>query len=221
MSDSSSASMVLQHPAQADELVLLFHGVGASARSMAPLGTFLAQHAPQAVVVSVQAPNPSSLGQGFEWFSVMGVTEANRAARIADAMPSFLNAVRHWQQVVNLTARQTTLIGFSQGAIMSLHAAVECTKPGVAGRVFSLAGRFAVEPGLAPADVRFHLIHGEQDAVIAADYSIQAARSLQRLNGAVSIDLLPRLGHSIDDRVAHLIQARRSPVAQQDFADAG
>lgn len=36
MSDSSSASMVLQHPGQADELVLLFHGVGASARSMAP-----------------------------------------------------------------------------------------------------------------------------------------------------------------------------------------
>lgn len=217
------SSIVLQHPAHADELVLLFHGVGAMARSMAPLGVFLAQHAPKAALVSVQAPNPSSLGQGFEWFSVKGGSEANRTARIVDALPSFLDAVRHWQQAVNLTARQTTLIGFSQGAIMCLHAAVECAEPGVAGRVFSLAGRFAVEPDQAPADVRFHLVHGEQDEVIAADYSIQAARSLQRLNRVVSIDLLPRLGHSIDQRVAHLIQARRSPlwahlVVKREFA---
>ena len=104
---------------------------------------------------------------------------------------------------------------------MCLHAALANRQPVVAGRVMSLAGRFATEPQVAPKGVRFHLIHGEQDNVIAADCSIQAGRRLRQLGASASIDLLPGLGHTIDSRVVHIIQGRRSESKIPDYADAG
>jgi phospholipase/carboxylesterase len=215
------ASIVIQRPSNVRELVLLFHGVGASAESMLPLGQLIAQHSPDSAVVSIQAPNLSSLGHGAQWFSVAGITEDNRPERIAAALPVFLESVQWWQHSFGIGSSQTTLIGFSQGAIMCLHAALANPQHIVAGRVMSLAGRFAAEPQFAPKDVRFHLIHGEQDNVIAADYSIQAGRWLQRMGATVSIDLLPGLGHTIDNRVLHIIQGRRSQSTMLDYADAG
>jgi predicted esterase len=69
-----------------------------------------------AVIVSVQAPDAQ--GSGRQWFSVQGVTEDNRPARVAATMPRFVQAVREWQQASGVDTASTTLIGFSQGAIM-------------------------------------------------------------------------------------------------------
>lgn len=44
-------------PAGDSELLLLFHGVGASARDLQPLAQALAELRPRAWVVSVQAPH--------------------------------------------------------------------------------------------------------------------------------------------------------------------
>ncbi|WP_158270668.1 hypothetical protein [Limnohabitans sp. Bal53] len=90
-------SILIAHPEASTQLVLLFHGVGSSARDLAPVGRALAQAQPQATVVSVDAPHPPQLGRGKEWFSVVGVTEENRPQRIAQAMPMFLETISHWQ----------------------------------------------------------------------------------------------------------------------------
>lgn len=198
----SDASWVLARPRRSDCLLLLFHGVGSSARDLAPLGSALAQARPAATVISVEAPQPSQLGLGREWFSVVGITEDNRPQRIAAAMPSFLRAIRHWQDHSGLGPRQTVLLGFSQGAIMAL----ESTQPGageprVADRVMALAGRFAGPVRHAPPDLRLNLIHGEQDGVVLPKWSIQAAAEWSGLGGDVTLDLVPGLGHGIDARV--------------------
>ena len=91
-------SLVIARPTDSDELLLLFHGVGASAQDLVPLGEALARARPRATVVSVEAPHPSALGRGREWFSVVGVTEENRPGRIASAMPLFLGAISRWHR---------------------------------------------------------------------------------------------------------------------------
>ncbi len=58
------ASLIIARPQASDQLVLLFHGVGSSAASLASLGEAIAQARPQATVVSVEAPHPSKLGRG-------------------------------------------------------------------------------------------------------------------------------------------------------------
>lgn len=193
-------AIVIARPQGAKQLVLLFHGVGSSAANLAPVGRAIADARPDAMVVSIDAPHPSTLGSGREWFPVVGITEQNRPQRIAQAMPLFLDAVSHWQQASRMGAAETTLVGFSQGAIMSLEATQVEAAPLPAGRVIALAGRFAQGVRRAPASVRFHLVHGQQDGVVPAAASVDAARALQGLQGQVTLDLVPGLGHGIDGR---------------------
>ncbi len=198
-------SVIVQAPETAQRLVLLFHGVGSSADHLAPLGQALAAVAPDAMVVSVNAPHPSALGSGREWFSVVGVTEQDRPARIAQAMPLYRDAVAHWQQRACVSAAHTALVGFSQGAIMALESTQTAQAP-PAARVVSLAGRLATPARTAPAGVRYHLIHGAQDGVIDARHAQQAAGELQALGATVTLDLLQGLGHAIDAREVQLLR---------------
>jgi phospholipase/carboxylesterase len=85
-----SSSIVIQKPAGAPQkLILLFHGVGASANDMVPAGKQFAAKFPAAMVVSLEGVQPSDFGQGRQWFPVAGITEENRPERVAAAMPAF------------------------------------------------------------------------------------------------------------------------------------
>ena len=195
-------SIVVASPAASNQLVLLFHGVGSSARDLAPVGLALAQAQPQATVVSVEARHPSQLGRGKEWFSVVGVTEENRPQRIEQAMPLFLQSISHWQHTSGIGPQNTVLVGFSQGSIMSLES-TQTANP-AAGKVIAIAGRFAQSVRVAPTGVKVHLIHGEQDGVVAPQWSIQAHQEFTTLGGDVTLDLLPGLGHGADERALQL-----------------
>ncbi len=195
-------SVVISRPQAPSQLVLVFHGVGSCAADLVPLGEAIAAARPGAAVVSVEAPHPSRLGRGKEWFSVVGITEQSRPARIADAMPLFLQAIGHWQQLFGVGTADTVLLGFSQGAIMALEA-TQALPPAAqaAHTVVALAGRFAQPARQAPSSLRFHLIHGEADGVVPTSCSVAARIELQGLSADVTLDLVPRLGHGIDARV--------------------
>lgn len=196
-------SIVIARPAQPNQLVLLFHGVGSSAANLAPVGESIAQARPGAAVVSVDAPHASTLGSGREWFSVLGVTEQNRPQRVAEAMPLFLQSVARWQQATGVGVEATALVGFSQGAILALES-TQVDRAPAAGRVIALAGRFAEPVRRAPAGV-IHLIHGEVDQVVPTRFSVDAERALKALGAGVTLDLLPGLGHGIDARAMQLV----------------
>lgn len=201
-----SDALVLQSPAQPRALFLLFHGVGATPHDLAPLGARLAREFPDAAIVSVPGPDHSDLGGGFQWFSVRGVTEQNRPERVAATLERFVQTVRQWQERTGVAPAATTLVGFSQGAIMALEAALAPEPP--ATRVVSLSGRFSELPKRAPAGVRLHFIHGVADPVIAVAHAQQAAATLQALGNAATLDLVPRLGHGIDRTAEDLLIQR-------------
>jgi phospholipase/carboxylesterase len=200
-------ALIVQRPAAtARYLVLLFHGVGASPEGLRPLGAAVARHFKDALVVSVRSPEASDFGSGWQWFSVRGVDEANRPARVAAAMPRFVQTIQHWQGETGLGPADTTLIGFSQGAIMSLEATQQDVP--LAGRVIAVAGRFAQPPRLAPLQTALHLMHGDQDAVMPPALSARGVEQLQVLGSTATLDLFPGLAHGIDQRVLDRIVER-------------
>lgn len=198
--------LLLQSPPQARTLFLLFHGVGASPRDLVPVGQLLARAFPDAAVVSLPAPDRSDFGSGLQWFSVRGVTEENRPERVQATLGRFLATVRGWQERTGVPAAGTTLVGFSQGAILALAAAMETPAP--AARVVSLSGRFAELPQRAPGGVRMHFIHGDADAVIPVQHAREAAQRLQALGAEVTLDVIAGLGHGIDRRAADFLVRR-------------
>ena len=189
-----------------EQLILLFHGVGATPEGLVPLGQRLASAFPNGTVVSVAAPHASDISTGYQWFAVPDITEVNRVARVAAAMPAFLDEVGAWQKALEVTATVTALVGFSQGAIMALESSVTQTSP--AGRVVAIAGRFAKLPDAAPSHTTIHLVHGKEDAVIPYRHAIDAAHRLRELGGDVTADLLPFAGHEINAAMAELVVER-------------
>jgi phospholipase/carboxylesterase len=209
--------LIVQQPdAQADvELVLLFHGVGSSAEDLRAVGQAIAAKRPRAWVISVCSPDPSDFGRGWQWFSVQGVTETNRPDRVATAMPRFVEKAVAWQRHTGVTPERTTLIGFSQGAIMALESTQRQGIESVAARVIAIAGRFAKPPRVAPERVVVHLMHGEQDHVMPVGLSVDAHRTLQELGAVSTLDMFAGLGHGIDNRVVDAI-LQRLETAQQE-----
>ena len=208
MNDVTNDAIVVQAPASggATQLFLLFHGVGATAEGLVPLGQIIGAEFPQSAVVSVPSPFESDLGAGRQWFSVRGITEENRVGRIDEAMPLFAQTVHDLQQRFGVPAHATTLVGFSQGAIMALESARQ--GKALAGRVVSIAGRFAQLPEHAPKHTTLHMIHGKEDAVIPYTQTIAAAQTLKALGGDVTADVVPFAGHGITQPMVQVLLQR-------------
>jgi phospholipase/carboxylesterase len=203
-------SLIVHPPeeGQAKQLFLLFHGVGAAPDDLVPLGRILAQQFPQSAVVSVQAPDDCPYSSGFQWYSVDNATEEQRAERTAKALPQFQQIVQQWQQAFGVSADATALVGFSQGAIMAL--ASTQAAPRLAARIVALSGRFNPLPSVAPEQCTVHLIHGKQDAVIPYAHTVYAAERLVSLDADVTADVLPFVGHEINEEVVALMMERLS-----------
>lgn len=221
-----SHSLVIQRPEKtAEQLLLLFRGVGATAQHMAPLGRRLAAEFPNAYIVSVGGAQESDLGSGRQWFSVRRISEENRAARVAAAMPGFLGAVAEWQRAAQVGIEGTALIGISQGAIMALESTRERHSP--TGRVISIAGRFAHAPQLPAHRVSFHLLHGKADPVIPCSHTELPAQQLVALGADVTADVIPFVGHEINadiedflgDRLKSHVPRRLRETAVQTVPD--
>jgi phospholipase/carboxylesterase len=199
--------VLVQNPAGgAKQLMLLFHGVAATAQDLLPMGARLAQAFPEAYIVSVQAPYPSDLGQGFQWFSVRDITEENRPARVAEVLPQFVALVEDLQRQTGVGPEATALFGFSQGGIMALEASQ--LPQHLAGRIVALAGRFAQLPQAPHALTTLHMLHGKEDAVIHYGYTVTAAQHLVNLGADVTADVLPFVSHSVSDDMLDLLVER-------------
>lgn len=198
--NSMKSAIVVQKPTGTiHQLVLFFHGVGSNAQDLVPVAQQFAEVLKHAMVVSVNGAQLSDFGSGRQWFSVAGVTEANRVGRVAAVMPLFQSTIQQWQELAGVSADKTILVGFSQGSIMALES-TQLQSP-LAGRVIAFAGRFALEPKVAPTATVINLIHGSADAVIDAEYSLAAARQLKALGAKVTVDIIPGMSHGIDARM--------------------
>jgi phospholipase/carboxylesterase len=203
-------SLIVHLPAGGapQQLFLLFHGVGAAPDDLVPLGQVLAKQFPRSAIVSVQAPHDCPYSSGFQWFSVEGITEELRGPRTREAMPSFIEAVQHWQQAFQLEAEATALVGFSQGAIMALSSTQSEPPVHLATRIVALSGRFAELPTTAPELCTIHMIHGKTDTVIPYSHTVLAAERLVQLGADVTADVIPFVGHEISQNITDLVIER-------------
>jgi phospholipase/carboxylesterase len=203
-------------------LVILLHGVGANGANLAPLGEALEAFLPDALFVSPDAPHPFDGGApGRQWFSVVGVSDGNRARRIVEARDDFDRVVAREIERAGFSGRldRVAFFGFSQGAILSLDALVDGRWPVAA--VVAASGRLATPVGPKPASATPVLIlHGERDDVIPATEAERAQRTLEGAGVAVEAHVYPGLGHGVSSEGlqaagAFLAQKLRIPPADR------
>ncbi|MEY4748145.1 MAG: hypothetical protein RIQ60_359 [Pseudomonadota bacterium] len=181
---------------QAEQLFILLHGVGATPDGFAPLAQVLRSRFAQAAVLAPAGFDAFDMAPaGRQWFSVRGVTEDNRPARVAAAMPRLLTWIKSAQQHIGVGQQATALIGFSQGSIMALEAVA--AEDGLVGRVLAFSGRYALLPAVAPALTTLHLLHGSADSVMPVSLARAALDHLGQLDGDATLDIAEGVGHEL------------------------
>ena len=191
------------------QLFILLHGVGATSSDLLPLAKKLGNVFPSAAFLLPDGSFPfEGGGNGRQWFSINRVTEENRVARVAGAIPALHKLVKNAQDRFKVLQSDTALVGFSQGAIMALEFSV--LHDGGVGRVLAFSGRFAKLPEKAPELTTLHLLHGEDDPVIPVEHAHAAYERLMELKGDSTLDVASSVGHEIhsvlSDRAIHRLQ---------------
>lgn len=156
---------------QAKSLVVFLHGYGADGADLLGLADTLAPHLPDTVFIAADAPSPCAGNPfGRQWFPIPrfdGSSEVEAAVemnRAADDLNAFLDK-RLAEE--GLAPAALALVGFSQGAMMSLHIAPR-RAVAMAG-VVAISGRLlrpqvlAQEASVKPPVL---LIHGDRDDVV-------------------------------------------------------
>jgi len=182
------------------KLIILLHGVGSSGADLEGLGYFFQQVMPDVVFAS---PNGSSAfdgaSEGYQWFSLAGITETLRTERIVAARTAFdaiINDILTEHEIV-AGRDKVILLGFSQGSIMALDALVTDRFP-LAG-VVAFSGRLSSPKPYHPsADASVLLVHGMADPVIPwAESEAAAAALIEAGLSDVETQFEPGVAHTI------------------------
>ncbi|HZU91229.1 MAG TPA: dienelactone hydrolase family protein, partial [Stellaceae bacterium] len=164
-------------------LVLLLHGLGADGNDLIGLAPYWAPLLPDAEFLSPNAPFPCDFAPyGYQWYSVQDRSPEMQLAGVRAAAPILDAFIDETLAARGLKAQELTLVGFSQGTVMSLFVGLRRPQP-VAG-ILGFSGRL-VAPELLAAELRSRppvlLVHGTEDPMIphaemaAAESALKAA----------------------------------------------
>ncbi|MDB5539448.1 MAG: hypothetical protein JWQ89_1175 [Devosia sp.] len=181
----------------AKQAVVLLHGYGADGNDLIGLGHHWGPLLPDAFFVAPNAPSPSAGNPfGFEWFPLAVDRIAGRIEGAKTAAPAIVEFLTDLWAQTGLTAADTYLIGFSQGAMMALHVGTALPRP-LRG-VVSFSGAFVPADSFPAEDkAPVALIHGDLDQVVDPNLSRQAATELTAAGYDVSLHISPGMGHGI------------------------
>jgi phospholipase/carboxylesterase len=194
-------------------LIVALHGVGSSAQDM---GVALAPLQPIAEVIALDGCEAfDGGGPGRQWFSVSGVTEADRPRRIAGALPRLIKRLDQLAREHNVAREDFVLLGFSQGAMMTLAMVAQRLH---AGYAIAVAGRLAAPVLLAgPRPASVLVIGDSADPVMPQGLSQDAVERLRAAGHHVDQILTHGLGHGIGPQtlssIASWLTATASPRA--------
>ena len=187
---------------QARSLVVFLHGYGADGADLLGLSDVMGPQLPGAVFIAPDAPERCAGGGfGYQWFPIPrfdGSTDAERDAGIASSVRDlnvFLDA-RLLEE--GLTDARLALVGFSQGAMMSLEIAPR-REPAMAA-VVAISGRLMRPEALESEAVvkpPVLLVHGDQDPVVPFDEMARAGDALVAAGFKTFGHVMQGTGHGI------------------------
>lgn len=156
---------------KARSLVVFLHGYGADGADLLGLADVLAPHLPDTAFVAPDAPDPCAMSAfGRQWFPIPrfdGSTEI-AAAKAMNLSAQDLNAfIDARLRDEGLAIDRLALVGFSQGAMMSLHVAPR--RDSAMAGVVAISGKLML-PQMLASEARVKppvlLIHGDRDDVV-------------------------------------------------------
>ena len=183
-------------------LLLLLHGYGSNEED---LFSFASELPNDSYVISVRAPYDLQ-PYGHAWYAINFDADENKFSDNVQAKKSVELIAGFIDEIIKqypIDAKNVTLIGFSQGAILSYATAL--TYPEKVTKVVALSGYFNQEilPEIidtkAISHLKFFVSHGSVDQVIPVDWARKAKPALENLGLEVEYQEYP-IGHGVSPK---------------------
>ena len=164
-------------------VLILLHGVGSNEQDLMSLAPALD---PRFLIISVRAPITLQHGS-YAWYHVE-FTPTGHVINAAEAEASRVRILKFIDEVLksyNVDASRVFLMGFSQGCIMSLAAAL--TSPATFAGIVGMSGRLLPDilaKSAPPGELRglpILVVHGTLDRVLGIEFGRQIRDALQTL----------------------------------------
>jgi phospholipase/carboxylesterase len=182
------------------QLVVLLHGYGADGEDLIGLAEPLSDVLPDALFAAPNATTACAQNPfGYEWFPLdfEQMIESVRLGVPAARAEIFQYLQELWSQT-SLTAGDTFLVGFSQGAMMALHVGLSLSERLLG--IVSFSGALVPPEGFGSGRLPMPpicLVHGELDDVVDPMLTQQAAQALSAAGYEVGLHISPGLPHGI------------------------
>lgn len=186
--------------AKPKQLVVLCHGLGADAFDLIDLAPSWQHACPDALFASVHAPFQHDSGFGRQWWSIADRSPAVVEAGVRAAAPYLHGFIDAELARLGLPGEAYAIMGFSQGAMISLFTGLR--RAAAPRAVLAFSGALIATESLA-AELANRapvlLVHGEADDVVPVGRSRSAETALAAAGVPVDAHYVPRLGHGIDE----------------------
>jgi len=180
-------------------LLLLLHGYGSNEEDLFSFATELPD---DYYVVSARAPFDMMYGS-YAWYAINFDADENKFSDIGQAQQSrdlIANFIDELIENYPIDADNVTLIGFSQGTILSY--AIAVSYPERVQRVVAMSGYFNPEIAVEHyqnndfSQLKIFASHGSVDQVVAVDWARNSIPKLKALGIAVEYKEYPA-GHGV------------------------
>ena len=129
----------------ATQLVVLLHGYGADGNDLIGLAPHWQDLLPGAAFVAPHAPDPvPGAPSGFQWFPISRIDPREMQQGVIAAAPGIEAFLEAELARLNLPPEKLALVGFSQGAMLSLHLGLRRAIPPAA--IVGFSGLLAAPP---------------------------------------------------------------------------
>lgn len=181
---------------ESKRLVVFLHGLGSDGNDLISLVPFMAKYLPDCHFISPHAVEPYDLAPyGRQWFSRSSYNDLNV---ISSNISLLETIIREKQQQLNLTNKDTIIIGFSQGTMSGLYLNFIQKEP--FNCVIGFSGKLIMPTECINKTTPICLVHGQQDDVLEINCMDEIIDYLQKNNIRYSNYKVPNLAHSIDAR---------------------
>jgi phospholipase/carboxylesterase len=183
-------------------VLILLHGYGSNEEDLFSFATELPQ---EYYVISVRAPYDLQ-PYGHAWYAIHFDADENKFSDNEQAKESVALIASFIDEIVKqypIDTKNVTLIGFSQGAILSYATAL--TYPEKIAKVVALSGYFnqdilpEVIDTKAISHLKFFVSHGTVDQVIPVEWARKAKPALENLGLEVEYQEYP-IGHGVSPK---------------------
>ena len=185
---------------EARQMIIFLHGYGADGTDLIALSEEFRDALPDCVFLSPHAPFPCEISpMGLQWSSLRSYEHDFLVNQAKIVEPLIHKYIIEMLEAYDLEPKDLVIVGFSQGTIMGIYAALRLQDP-IAGLV-GFSGSSLQAPDQDDEVLsRFPvlLVHGKQDDILPFEHMLETKENLKRIGCDVETLPRPNLAHGID-----------------------